>query len=186
MEDEKMDDIHEKIRELRKERNLTLKELSDMTGLSGGFLSLLERGSSSLAITSLKKIADAFNVDITYFFDTPQANKKFHISKSEQKKFWIDSTNNAFIKLSGQFSNRTLESLVVVLEPNQQKEYDDSHAGEEFYYVIKGMVRFTVDGEEFDVKEGESIHFPSKLPHDYENPEDSESTLLCVMTQLIF
>lgn len=181
-----MDNIHEKIRELRKERKLTLKELSDLTGLSGGFLSLLERGSTSLAITSLKKIADAFGVDITYFFDTPEINRKFHISKSEQKKFWIETTDNAFVKLSGQFTNRSLESLIVVLKPNQQKEYDDSHPGEEFYYVLKGMVRFTVDGEQFDVHEGESIHFPSKLPHDYENPLDEQSVLLCVMTQLLF
>jgi len=181
-----MNDIHEKIRALRNERGLTLKELSEMTGLSAGFLSLIERGSSSLAITSLKKIADAFGLDITYFFESPNPNRKFHVGKRDQKKFWIDTPENGFVKLSGQFTNRGLESLFVTLKPNQQKEYDDSHPGEEFYYILQGTVRFTVDGETFDVEAGESIHFPSKLPHDYENPMDEEATMLCVMTQLLF
>ncbi|SIT72949.1 helix-turn-helix domain-containing protein [Edaphobacillus lindanitolerans] len=181
-----MADIHEKIRSLRNERGLTLKELAELTGLSAGFLSMIERGSSSLAITSLKKIADAFNLDITYFFESPNPNRKFHVEKADQKKFWIDTPDNGFVKLSGQFANRGLESLFVTLKPNQQKEYDDSHAGEEFYYILEGVVRFTVDGEKFDVQKGESIHFPSKLPHDYENPTDEEASMLCVMTQLLF
>lgn len=62
-----MDEVHEKIKNLRMDSKLTLKELSEKTELSSSFLSMIERGSSSLTITSLKKIADAFEVDISYF-----------------------------------------------------------------------------------------------------------------------
>ncbi len=62
-----INEIAEKIRNLRKEKNLTLKDLGEKTGLSISFLSQVENNSSSLAITSLKKIADALNVPITYF-----------------------------------------------------------------------------------------------------------------------
>ncbi|WHY95419.1 helix-turn-helix domain-containing protein [Peribacillus simplex] len=181
-----MDEVHEKIKNLRMDSKLTLKELSEKTELSSSFLSMIERGSSSLTITSLKKIADAFEVDISYFFDKPINNTKFYVKKSEQKKFRIEGSETSYIRLSGNFSNRTLEPLVVVLQPNQQKDYDYSHAGEEFYYVLKGLVRFKVDGEEFDVTEGESIHFPSQIPHDYENPLEEESILLCVLTPILF
>lgn len=108
------------------------------------------------------------------------------MKKSEQKNFRIEGSETSYIRLSGNFSHRTLEPLVVVLQPNQQKDYDYSHAGEEFYYVLKGLVRFKVDGEEFDVTEGESIHFPSQIPHDYENPLEEESILLCVLTPILF
>ena len=64
-----MDEISEKIRTLRRENNLTLKELSEKTGLSISFLSQVENGTSSLAITSLKKIADALNVPINTFLE---------------------------------------------------------------------------------------------------------------------
>lgn len=62
-----MDDISKKIRGLRIQKGLTLKELSEKTDLSVSFLSQVERGASSLAITSLKKIADALGVKMTYF-----------------------------------------------------------------------------------------------------------------------
>ncbi len=51
-----INEIAEKIRNLRKEKNLTLKDLSEKTGLSISFLSQVENNSSSLAITSLKKL----------------------------------------------------------------------------------------------------------------------------------
>lgn len=50
-----MENIHKKIKNLRLENEMTLKDLSEKTELSVSFLSQIERGSSSLAITSLKK-----------------------------------------------------------------------------------------------------------------------------------
>jgi DNA-binding transcriptional regulator YiaG len=44
------------IRALRTERGLSLRELSRRTGLSTGFLSMVERGQSSLALTSLNNV----------------------------------------------------------------------------------------------------------------------------------
>lgn len=59
-----MDEVYKRIRDLRKKHDYTLKDLSDKTGLSVSFLSQVERGATTLAITSLKKIADAFEVPI--------------------------------------------------------------------------------------------------------------------------
>lgn len=61
-----IEDIFMKIDQLRKEE-ATLKEFSTATGLSVSFLSQVERGTTSLAITSLKKIADALVVPMVYF-----------------------------------------------------------------------------------------------------------------------
>jgi len=69
-----INEIADKIRDLRKEKGLTLKDLSTKTGLSVSFLSQVENGASSLAITSLKKIAEAFDVTMNYFFDVPQVH----------------------------------------------------------------------------------------------------------------
>lgn len=80
-----INEIAEKIRNLRKEKNLTLKDLGEKTGLSISFLSQVENNSSSLAITSLKKIADALNVPITYFFKSPELHK--YLVKNKKEKF---------------------------------------------------------------------------------------------------
>ena len=51
--------IGQRVKGIRKARHMTLKELSEMTGLSSGFLSQFERGLTNIAIDSLSKIAYA-------------------------------------------------------------------------------------------------------------------------------
>lgn len=180
-----MKEIYEKIKDLRMQHGLTLKELSEKTQLSVSFLSQVERGSSSLAITSLKKIADAFEVNITHFFES-HGNNNYMVKLKDQKPFQIEGSESIYSRLSGEFTGRSLEPLLVTLSPNQKQNQTFNHPGEEFYYVLKGAVLFNVDDKEYFVREGESIHFPSERPHYWENPLDQESTLLCVLTPVIF
>ncbi|MDF1564164.1 MAG: response regulator [Deltaproteobacteria bacterium] len=56
------------IRNLRKERNLTLKQLSRRTALSVSLLSQIERAESSASVSSLHKIARALRVKLTTLF----------------------------------------------------------------------------------------------------------------------
>lgn len=179
-------EVSEKIKKLRLEKGYTLKELSEMTELSQSFLSMVERGTTNLAITSLKKIADAFNIEMTYFFEQNEENSYFYVPESKQEAFWLQTTSNQFHRLSGKFTNRKLESLLVTLNPFQKKEQLHSHEGEEFYYVITGQVNFIIGDESFLVKEGETIHFPSSLHHEYENPFSEQATMICVMTPILF
>ena len=57
-----MKKIAQEIRKIRKSKGITLKKLSEKTELSISFLSQIERGISSMTITSLKKISDALGV----------------------------------------------------------------------------------------------------------------------------
>ncbi len=56
------------IRRLRKDRELTLKQLSRRTGLSVSLLSQIERAESSASVSSLYKIAVALGVRLTTLF----------------------------------------------------------------------------------------------------------------------
>ncbi|WP_103106244.1 helix-turn-helix domain-containing protein [Brevibacillus reuszeri] len=180
-----MDDIHKKIKEIRLEQGLTLKDLSEKTSLSVSFLSQIERGASSVAITSLKKIADAFGVTMTFFFEE-QVHSNYHVKAEQQKPFQVEGSATSFVRLGGEFPKRSLEPMIVKLAPNQKKEQTFSHPGEEFYFVLKGSALFEIAGEEYFVRQGESIHFPSHIEHEYENPLNEETMLLCVLTPVIF
>lgn len=180
-----MDEIFKKIKKLRFESGLTLKELSEKTELSVSFLSQIERGTSSLAITSLKKIADAFGVQMIHFFEESD-NLNYAIKKQNQKPFKVESSDSTYVRLSSIFADRKLEPFLVTVKPYQKEAEPVSHPGEEFYYVIEGAVLFEVDGEEYYLKQGEAIHFPSHLPHIWENPLNQETKLLSVITPAIF
>ena len=74
--------IGEKIKALRTAQNLTLKQLSEMTNLSIGFLSQMERGLSSIAIDTLENIANVLGVSLGSFFEesaaAPDADPVIH------------------------------------------------------------------------------------------------------------
>ena len=114
-----LSEIADKIKELRKEKGYTLKDLADKTELSVSFLSQVENGSSSLAITSLKKLADAFSVPMTYFFYSMETHN-YHVKIDEQKSFKMEGLPSEFVRLSGDFSGRSLESMIVTI-PGGQK-----------------------------------------------------------------
>jgi transcriptional regulator with XRE-family HTH domain len=180
-----MDEIFKKIRVLRKKYNMKLKDLSEKTGLSVSFLSQVERGSTSLAIISLKKIADALDVPITDFFENDNT-QDFTVNVEHQKTFRIEGSSAQYTRLAGNFSGRSLEPLIVTLDPGLVQDPIFSHPGEEFYYVLQGAVIINVDGKEYLVKTGDSIHFPSHLPHFWQNPLKHTSKILCVLTPVIF
>ncbi len=67
-EEELHSTIGRTIRELRKERSLTLKQMSRRTDLSVSLLSQIERAESSASVSSLFKVATALDVSITELF----------------------------------------------------------------------------------------------------------------------
>jgi len=67
-EDELHAAIGRNIRELRKARNLTLKQMARRTKLSVSLLSQIERAESSASVSSLFKVATALDVKITELF----------------------------------------------------------------------------------------------------------------------
>lgn len=180
-----MIEVSDKIRSKRTEQKLTLKGLSEKTGLSVSFLSQVERGSSSLAITSLKKIADALETPITQFFEG-LTNHNYSVKSTDHKPFRIEGSSAEYVRLGGSFTGKALEPLHVTLSPGKPQDKVFSHPGEEFYYVLEGVVLFTVDGKEYILKVGDSIHFPSHLPHTWENPLNEDAKVLCVLTPVLF
>lgn len=60
--------IGRRIRELRKERGLTLKQMARRTSLSVSLLSQIERAESSASVSSLFKVATALDVRLTELF----------------------------------------------------------------------------------------------------------------------
>ncbi|AZU62360.1 helix-turn-helix domain-containing protein [Neobacillus mesonae] len=181
-----MDEIYKKIKELRLLRGYTLKELSERTDLSISFLSQVERGATSLAITSLKKIADALNVKITEFFEEEKQQEHYVVKMDEQKPFQLKGSEFTYVRLNGVFAGRTMEPILVKIPPQQKQSQHFGHSGEEYHYVLKGLLIFYIEGKEYVVREGESIHFPSTCPHSLENPTNSESIILSVLTPVIF
>ncbi|MDI7740383.1 helix-turn-helix domain-containing protein [Lysinibacillus fusiformis] len=181
-----MEEVYSKIKELRVKQNMTLKDLAEKTGLSLSFISQVERGATSLSITSLQKIAVALDVSMNYFFEEDVPAEKYVVRKNERHQFKTNLGSQIYTRLAGSFGNRKLEPLLVTLPPKIKEDQKYSHNGEEFYYVIEGEVIFYVNDEKHHLHVGDTIHFPSSLQHQWENPLEINSSVISIVIPIIF
>jgi quercetin dioxygenase-like cupin family protein/lambda repressor-like predicted transcriptional regulator len=175
------------IRSLRNEKGLSLRELSRLAGLSTSFLSMVERGRSSLALTSLNNVAKALDTDLADLFVSERkvrvSRRLPHVSRAEEEgQLSITSSERVYRVLSPRAPGLVFEPLLVTVRPNSDLEEPYSHEGEEFAYVIEGGLAFTVDGEEYRLGPGDSIHFLSGVPHAIRNDSDEPAKVLWVLT----
>lgn len=47
------------------------------------------------------------------------------------------------------------------------------HEAEQLTYILQGSLRFTINGNETVVREGEVLHIPSRVPHQAEALDDT-------------
>ena len=164
-------DIGNKIKELRTNKKMTLRELSEGTGLSIGFLSQLERGLTSIATDSLMKIAEALDVDLNYFFANPKRKNRVVLRSYEKEVFKIDSSTFINYNLTTNNSDKFMLPRLIEILPNNTEENISQykHDGEEFIYVLEGTLTLCVDNDQYELYPGDSAHYKSDIMHNYSN-----------------
>ena len=176
-----MRNIGGQIRKLRKRRGWTLQRLAEQSGLSVSFLSQVERGLSSPSISSLGAVANALEVPLSNFF-TVAHNPSVVVRSQDQGRFRIDGAEVTYITLSGPLKNKMLEPLLVEVPPHYKAAPPFAHQGEEFVYMLKGTVTFTIQGRDYQIGRGDSIHFTSEIPHAYRNDSPQWAKVIWVLT----
>ncbi len=174
-------DLGSQIRELRKRRGWTLQRLSERSGLSVSFLSQVERGLSSLSISSLSAVAEALGVPLSEFF-TITLKPSVVIRSQDHGRFRIEGSPITYCALSGPLKNKALEPLLVEVPPHYDGTPPFAHRGEEFAYVLEGSITLTIQGRDYRLEPGDSIHFTSEVPHTYRNEGAEPAKVIWVLT----
>lgn len=168
---------------------MSLAELSERAGFSASFLSLVERGKSSLSMTSLRKVADALQVPMSTFLPGSSSNGAVvHRAGESHSAIVLGKPQVVYQLLSSAHPDRKLEPMIVVHHPVAPGDPDPepySHGGEEFCYVFDGELTFRVADETYRLRPGDSIHVDSTVPHIcfHRGPEPARS--LWVLTPKI-
>ena len=78
-------EVSTKIANLRKDFDLTQKELSDKIGMNQSVLNRIEKGTRPIRYDELKNIADYFNVSTDYLLGRDDLNRNAPLSSEHQK-----------------------------------------------------------------------------------------------------
>ena len=163
-----------KIRSLRKQRALTLQEVSDITGLSKPLLSQIENNIAAPPIATLIKISTALGVKISHFFRDHDMDDRIVVVKKDErysvKKLFHhkDETRVGYRweSLAYPMVGKQMEPFVVEIEPLNEKDLSfNDHNGEEFHYILDGILEFRSSDQVHRLEKGDSIYFDSSIPH---------------------
>lgn len=181
-------DIGNKVKQLRNQKKLTLKDLSSGTNLSIGFLSQLERGLTSIATDSLAKIADVLDVELSYFFMKPKTSKKTVLRSYEKEVFNICTSGCIQYNLSNDLKNKDMIPRLIEILPNNTDENIQTyiHDGEEFIYVLEGTLTLFLNDEQYELYPGDSVHYSSSITHNWANYTNKMVRLVVVATPNAF
>lgn len=155
----------------------TLKELSDITGLSVGFLSNIERNLNSPSISNLQQICQALNVNLMEILDENASESPVTTKAQRQEIF---SNPDSQVKIENIIVGKNSINGIVITIPKKTEQYSDmswGHAYDEVGVVIEGELAIELDKEIYNLKEGDTIFIKSFTPHRYKNPIDEKSVV---------
>ena len=153
----------ERLRRLRIRAHKTLKEVSAATGLSISFISALERGGSGASVASLRLLAEAYGVNMREVFGADLEQSSPLVRGAERPVMQWDNGVRFEEMASGE---KVMDPSYIRVPPGAGSEGFYSHNGEEFIYVLSGLLFVELkDQGTFPVAPGDTLYFPSTTPH---------------------
>jgi transcriptional regulator with XRE-family HTH domain len=162
--------IGSRLKELRKQAGLTLKQLGENTSLSHPLLSRIENGLAMPSIPTLEAIADILKVGIGYFFQQ-EDEKEYIITRNgnrriiEVKRGSKNKVNYIVEHLADGIPSRWMEPVIVTSVGKDQDVVPITHDGQEFIYVIEGKVEVTLGKKKVVLKKGDAVYLNGSVPH---------------------
>jgi len=167
----KVSGLGAKVAAERAERGWSLAQLAQRAGLSTAAVHKIEKSGMTPTIASLMKIAAALGRGVSFFVEDPATPDVNVIRHDERAKVYTSKRGLELRNLSGRYGPFLIHGADAAVEPHADSGPEPmSHPGEELVIVHEGAMTFTVDGEDYDVAAGDSIHFRTLLPHSWRNP----------------
>lgn len=173
-----------RMRQLRKAKGLTLQQLSDVTGLSVGYLSQLERDRAVPSIRALNTISRALGVNISWFFPDPETehSKEATVIVRAARRPSLRFESGIRDELLCPTLGGALEMLLCTFEPGASSGAPYSHDGEQAGYVSEGQLELRIEDDTYLLNAGDSFHFDCTRPHGYANPTEGRTVVVWCVT----
>ena len=178
-------DLGQRVRELRKAKGWTLEQAAAQAGLARSTLSKIENGQMSPTYEALKKLAQGMDMSVPQLFTPPsraQVSGRISVTKSGEGQGHATSTYEHEL-LAGALTKKQMLPYRATIRARDMEEFDGwvRHDGEEFLYVLTGVVRlYTEFYEPVELRRGDSAYYDASMGHNVVSVSDDDATILWV------
>ena len=177
--------LGQRIRSLRKAKNITLVEMADKTGVAQATLSRIETGIMTGTLESHEKIAEVLGIGLADLYSG--MDKRYeeitHLPQGAEKKVTHHAGQFQVELLTQESSKKKITPYLITVQGKNSVPQEQSERGvEKFFYVLQGEVRVVLDQKEYLVRENETLYFDASLPHQIFNDQTSRARILAAVS----
>jgi transcriptional regulator with XRE-family HTH domain len=151
-------EVGPRLRRARTQRDVTLTELAEVTGISKSTLSRLESGQRKPSLELLLPIAQAHRIPLDELVGAPDVGDPRIRLKPEKR-------NGGRIVVPLTRQPRGVHAWKVVIPPERAKPQLRTHEGYEWLYVLSGELRLLIADHDITMGPGEVAEFDTRVPH---------------------
>jgi transcriptional regulator with XRE-family HTH domain len=181
-----------RLRQARRQRGITLKQVAAAAGVTESFVSQVERGVANPSVATLRRIAEAIGEQVGALFMAgdgehaadrePTGPGSGTVVRAGQRRRLHHPSQAVEEYLLTPASAKSLEIMYVAIDEGQGSgaEPYTHEADEECVIVIAGQLDVGSNGEMHHLSAGDALLLDPKLPHSYRNPGPGRATTLWV------
>ncbi|KYD11522.1 XRE family transcriptional regulator [Heyndrickxia sporothermodurans] len=159
--------IGQQLRFYRQQRQLSLDELSEITGVSKPMLGQIERGASNPTVAVLWKIASGLQVPLASFL---MKNPSIKLIREDEQPFFKEDHDlfEAFTNFA--LPGIPLENYRIRMHPGCLHQSEATSIGvTKMITVYSGVLCIEIGGEKHTLQKGDAISFSTDVQQTYQN-----------------
>lgn len=185
MENEILVQISQKIKSIRKDKNLTIQEIAERAGVTKGLISQIENSRTLPSLLVLMQIIKALEVDLNFFFNDLSLDGReapiLVLRKEEYSKFEKEPASGYQYEriFTRKIKSGAVDFVLLEIKPGSVRNFVTTDAFE-FKYILQGTVKYIFRDQTIELFEGDSMLFDGRLEHNPVN-EGKETVRMLVV-----
>jgi transcriptional regulator with XRE-family HTH domain len=166
--------IGEKLKKIRKIRDLTLDDIAQKSKIGKATLSRIENNITAGTLRTHMKVCEALGLNLKDLYEGIDLPKE-EVSTVDEKNskeaevFSYDEKAKSIILTKNAQKNNMLPQLLI-LEIDGKTHLEQNIPGtEKFIFCIDGSIQINIEDKTYDLKKGNSLYFKSSLSHRFVN-----------------
>jgi len=175
-------DVSVRLKQIREERGLSMRDLAARSGLSANAISTIERGKVSPSVSTLYKLAEALGISVTLFFATEEKKGRI-VFIGNDERIRVPFDRGIWEGLGGeQFAGRVEPFLLTLESGSGSGPHSIVHTGHEFVLCLRGRIEYQVENQIYNMEAGDSLIFSAHLEHKWRNASTTVANILVVLS----
>ena len=177
--------VGKKLKTIRLNRGMTIQTLAAQSKVSSNMISRVERGLTIPSVEILMKLAAVFDKSINYFIEEVSTTHEIVYSSPGQRDTTVyDDEKNMHTEsfTSGLRDPQFMSFLCIVPKGGTSGQKHMYHPGDELIFLLEGLLKVTIAGEEYSLCAGDSLSFKSHLPHRWDNVGNEDARIIWTLS----